>query len=66
MKMKFTKMHGLGNDYVYVNCFEDIQNLFEKISRFFIQNAGKMSVLETYKIIDLESPDFDEISEICE
>lgn len=25
--MKFTKMHGLGNDYVYVNCFEEtIQN----------------------------------------
>ena len=23
MKMKFTKMHGLGNDYVYVNCFEE-------------------------------------------
>jgi diaminopimelate epimerase len=21
-KMEFTKMHGLGNDYVYVNCFE--------------------------------------------
>lgn len=21
--MRFTKMHGLGNDYVYVNCFED-------------------------------------------
>lgn len=20
--MKFTKMHGAGNDYVYVNCFE--------------------------------------------
>lgn len=20
--MKFTKMHGCGNDYVYVNCFE--------------------------------------------
>jgi diaminopimelate epimerase len=20
--MKFTKMHGLGNDYIYVNCFE--------------------------------------------
>ena len=19
--MKFTKMHGIGNDYVYVNCF---------------------------------------------
>ena len=24
--MKFTKMHGLGNDYVYVNCFEEIDN----------------------------------------
>ena len=25
--MKFTKMHGIGNDYVYVNCFEeDVSN----------------------------------------
>ncbi len=25
--MKFTKMHGIGNDYVYVNCFEEtLQN----------------------------------------
>lgn len=22
--MKFTKMHGIGNDYVYVNCFEEV------------------------------------------
>jgi diaminopimelate epimerase len=22
-KMKFTKMHGIGNDYVYINCFEE-------------------------------------------
>ena len=21
--MQFTKMHGLGNDYVYVNCFAE-------------------------------------------
>ena len=21
--MKFTKMHGAGNDYIYVNCFEE-------------------------------------------
>ena len=21
--MKFTKMHGIGNDYVYVNCFQE-------------------------------------------
>lgn len=23
MKLRFTKMHGCGNDYVYVNCFEE-------------------------------------------
>ena len=22
--MRFTKMHGIGNDYVYVNCFEEM------------------------------------------
>ena len=22
MKFNFTKMHGIGNDYVYVNCME--------------------------------------------
>ena len=36
MKMKFTKMQGLGNDYVYVNCFKekiaDPSALAEKIS----------------------------------
>ena len=21
--MKFTKMHGIGNDYIYVNCFDE-------------------------------------------
>ncbi|MCK5699466.1 MAG: diaminopimelate epimerase, partial [Candidatus Aenigmarchaeota archaeon] len=21
--MKFTKMHGLGNDYIFINCFEE-------------------------------------------
>lgn len=27
MKLKFTKMHGTGNDYVYVNCFqEEVKN----------------------------------------
>lgn len=32
--MKFTKMHGLGNDYVYVNCFEEKVAEPEKVSRF--------------------------------
>ena len=28
--MKFTKMHGLGNDYIYVNCLErNIENPYE-------------------------------------
>ena len=22
--MRFTKMHGIGNDYIFVNCFEEI------------------------------------------
>lgn len=30
--MKFTKMHGIGNDYIYVNCFEENVNEPEKIS----------------------------------
>lgn len=34
--MKFTKMHGLGNDYVYINCFEeeviDPEQLARKVS----------------------------------
>lgn len=23
MKIRFTKMHGIGNDYIYINCFEE-------------------------------------------
>ena len=30
--MKFTKMHGTGNDYVYVNCFEETVENPEKVS----------------------------------
>lgn len=31
--MKFTKMHGCGNDYVYVNCFEEKAENPEEIAR---------------------------------
>ena len=34
MKMKFTKMHGLGNDYVYVNCFEEKIDNPPAVARF--------------------------------
>ncbi len=30
--MKFSKMHGIGNDYIYVNCFEEKLDEPEKIS----------------------------------
>lgn len=32
--MKFTKMHGLGNDYVYVNCFEEKIDNPPTVARF--------------------------------
>ena len=30
--MKFSKMHGIGNDYIYVNCFEENVSEPEKVS----------------------------------
>ena len=32
--MKFTKMHGIGNDYVYVNCFEEEIKQPEEVSKY--------------------------------
>lgn len=32
--MKFTKMHGIGNDYVYVNCFEERVEDPERTARY--------------------------------
>lgn len=32
--MKFTKMHGCGNDYVYVNCFEETVENPAEVARF--------------------------------
>ena len=32
--MKFTKMHGIGNDYVYINCFEEEVKNPEKLAKF--------------------------------
>ena len=41
--MKFTKMHGIGNDYVYVNCFkETVENPSEvaiKVSNRHLESA---------------------------
>ncbi|EOS68570.1 diaminopimelate epimerase [Lachnospiraceae bacterium MD308] len=32
--MRFTKMHGLGNDYIYVNCFKEYIENPPKVARF--------------------------------
>lgn len=32
--MKFTKMHGIGNDYIYVNCFEETVKDPAAVARF--------------------------------
>ncbi len=32
--MKFTKMHGIGNDYVYVNCMDKLIDNPEKVSQY--------------------------------
>lgn len=32
--MKFTKMHGCGNDYVYVNCFKETVENPEEVSKY--------------------------------
>ena len=31
--MKFTKMQGIGNDYIYVNCFEETVENPEKVAK---------------------------------
>lgn len=31
--MKFTKMQGIGNDYIYINCFEETVSNPEEVSR---------------------------------
>ncbi|MCD8215719.1 MAG: diaminopimelate epimerase [Clostridiales bacterium] len=39
--MKFTKMHGCGNDYVYVNCFEEeVKNISETAVKISDRHFG--------------------------
>lgn len=57
--MKFTKMQGIGNDYVYVNCFEEkIENpeeLARKISdRHFGIGSDGLILIKSSKIADFE------------
>ncbi len=57
--MKFTKMHGCGNDYVYVNCFEEKIEDEEKTARFvsdrhFGIGADGMILIKPSSIADFE------------
>jgi diaminopimelate epimerase len=51
MAMKFSKMHGIGNDYVYVNCFKETVDEPEKLSvvisdrRFGIGSDGLILIM---------------------
>ncbi len=39
--MKFTKMHGIGNDYVYINCFEEtVENPSDLAKKVSNRNFG--------------------------
>lgn len=57
--MKFTKMHGIGNDYVYVNCFEEtVENPSEvaiKVSdRHFGIGSDGLILIKPSKVADFE------------
>lgn len=53
--MKFSKMHGIGNDYIYVNCFEETVDEPEKVSvvvsnrRFGIGSDGLVLIMPSDK-----------------
>lgn len=57
--MKFTKMHGIGNDYVYVNCFQEtIENpseMAKKVSdRHFGVGSDGLILIKPSKVADFE------------
>ena len=59
IQMKFTKMQGLGNDYVYVNCFEEkIENPSEVAIKVSNRNFGVGSdgliMINPSKVADFE------------
>ncbi len=53
--LKFSKMHGIGNDYIYINCFEEKVEEPEKVSvllserRFGIGSDGLVLIMPSEK-----------------
>ena len=57
--MKFTKMHGIGNDYIYVNCFEEQvdhpSKLAQRVSdRHFGIGSDGLILIKPSEIADFE------------
>ena len=57
--MKFTKMHGIGNDYVYINCFrervENPEELSIRVSdRHFGIGSDGLILIKPSKVADCE------------
>lgn len=49
MKLKFTKMHGCGNDYIYIDCFDQVvenpKDLSQKLSKYHFGIGGDGIIL---------------------
>ena len=41
--LTFSKMHGIGNDYIYINCFQETVTDPEKLS-IFMSNVPKKRI----------------------
>ena len=59
MKIEFTKMHGIGNDYVYVNCFEETVENPSAVARYvsdrhFGIGSDGLILIKPSKIADCE------------
>lgn len=57
--MKFTKMHGIGNDYVYVNCFKEEVKEPSKVAEFvsdrhFGIGADGLILIKPSKVADFQ------------
>lgn len=57
MAMKFTKMHGIGNDYVYVNCFEEtvadpVRTAIAVSPRHFAIGSDGLILIKPSKVAD--------------
>lgn len=55
--MKFTKMHGIGNDYVYVNCFEEtvkdpVKTAIAISPRHFAVGSDGLILIKPSKVAD--------------